>query len=107
MSNRTFTPGTRVKVFPYGETGTVADAPEISAHFTRFVPVIIDGRPTATPCSSDNLVVIEPAAAAPVKASAVGFIRKRPELTTPDTTYTDLFVAATDVGLPPSALFDA
>ena len=59
MSNHTFIPGFRVRAFPLGQLGTVADAPEISEQHPGFVPVIFDDSDKACPCSADNLVVIE------------------------------------------------
>ncbi|GAA4374152.1 hypothetical protein [Paeniglutamicibacter cryotolerans] len=61
MSNHTFTPGTRVWVFPAGQTGTVAEAPEAADVIPGFVPVVFDGTSKAQPCSADNLAALAPA----------------------------------------------
>lgn len=63
MSNSTLTRGTRVRAFPGGELGTVANVPRISEQFKGFTPVIFDGRDKATPCDTQKLVAIEQAPA--------------------------------------------
>ena len=64
MSKLTLTPGTRVRVFPEGTKGTIVDTPAITEQFRGFVAVAFDGADKASPCSPDNLVIIEPEAPA-------------------------------------------
>lgn len=62
MNKHTFMPGSRVRAFPNGETGTVAESAPRYATLPGFVPVIFDGHDKARPCSADNLVILKPAA---------------------------------------------
>ena len=54
-----FVPGTRVRAFPNGEKGTVAESAPRYASIPGFVPVIFDGHDKAQPCAADNLVRLE------------------------------------------------
>lgn len=105
MSKHTFTPGARVRVFPSGEKGTVVDSPELSRQFPQFVPVSFDGTGTSRPCSPENLIALGHEQAAGI--TAADFLHAHPELTTEQTTVTDLIRAAHAAGFRPSALIKA